>query len=57
MELSVRYRANRRGTLVAWDLAVTGESIVSYVLAWWPALGVGTDLFLAGYITAIIWKR
>lgn len=44
-------------THVAWDLAMTGESIASYVPAWWPALCVGTDLFLAGYITAIIWKR
>jgi hypothetical protein len=44
-------------THVAWDLAVTGESTASYVPAWWPALCVGTDLFLAGYITAIIWKR
>ena len=44
-------------THVAWDLAVASESAASYVPAWWPALCVGTDLFLAGYITAIIWKR
>lgn len=44
-------------THVAWDLAGPGESAGSYVPTWWPAVCVGTDLFLAGYITAIIWKR
>ena len=44
-------------THVGWDLAVSPDSAASYVPAWWPALCVGTDLFLAGYITAVIWKR
>lgn len=44
-------------THVAWDLAVSPETAASYVPGWWPALCVGTDLFLAGYITAVIWRR
>ena len=44
-------------THVAWDLAVAGEATASYVPAWWPEICVGTDLFLAGYITAMIWRR
>jgi hypothetical protein len=44
-------------THVAWDLAVSPETAASYVPAWWPMLCVGTDLFLAGYITAVIWRR
>jgi len=44
-------------THVAWDLAVSPETAASYVPAWWPTLCVGTDLFLAGYITAVIWRR
>jgi hypothetical protein len=42
---------------IAWDLAVAGESAAFYAPAWWPSFCVGTDLFLAGYITAIAWRR
>lgn len=44
-------------THVAWDMAESGGVAASYAPAWWPAFCVGTDLFLSGYITAIIWKR
>lgn len=44
-------------THVAWDLAVSGGSAAAYTPAWWPAVCIGTDLFLAGYITALMWPQ
>jgi hypothetical protein len=40
---------------VAWDLASSGGNSASCAPSWWPPLFVGTDLFLAGYITALVW--
>jgi len=42
---------------VAWDFAPSGSSSASYAPSWWPPVCVGTDLFLAGYITALIWAK
>ena len=40
---------------VTWDVAVPGASTTPYAPWWWPTLCVGTDIFLAGYITALVW--
>ena len=40
---------------MGWDLALAKRS--AYVPSWYPILCVGTDIFLAGYITALIWPR
>lgn len=42
---------------VAWDLASSGGNSPSYAPSWWPTVCVGTDLFLAGYITALVWPK
>ncbi len=42
---------------VAWDLASSGSTSAPYAPFWWPPLCVGTDLFLAGYITALVWPQ
>ena len=38
-----------------WDLVMAQKS--AYVPPWYPILCVGTDIFLAGYISALIWPR
>jgi hypothetical protein len=40
---------------VGWDLVMAQGS--AYVPSGYPILCVGTDIFLAGYITALIWPR
>jgi hypothetical protein len=42
---------------VAWDLAVEKASAAIYAPWWLPLLCVGTDIFLAGYIAALVWPR
>jgi hypothetical protein len=41
---------------VAWDLFVANASVTRYVPAWYPTLCIGADLFLAGYITGLVWS-
>jgi hypothetical protein len=42
---------------IAWDLLVPGSAEAGYVPSWYPTLCIGTDLFLAGYISGLLWSR
>jgi hypothetical protein len=41
---------------VAWDLLVADASATGYAPTWYPTLCIGADLFLAGYITELVWS-
>ena len=40
---------------VAWDLLVVKASVTRYAPDYLPALCIGFDLFLAGYIAGMVW--